>query len=98
MLDRRDFKKLWGFFIFEANIRHPNGYKEMDILGVKVYESDVEKALKILKRQIQKDGLFKELKRRSFYEKPSVKEKRKQREAIKKRIQASRFRRQRDAD
>jgi len=54
-------------------------------LNIKVYGNDVEKALKTLKRQLQKEGLFKELKKRSFYEKPSVKEKRKQREARKKR-------------
>jgi len=41
-------------------------------LDIKVYGNDVEKALKTLKRQLQKDGLFKEIKQRSFYEKPSV--------------------------
>jgi len=53
-------------------------------LDIKVYANDVEKALKSLKRQLQKDGLFKEIKQRSFYEKPSVKAKRKRREALKK--------------
>jgi small subunit ribosomal protein S21 len=62
-------------------------------LDIKVYGNDVEKALKSLKRQLQKDGLFKEVKQRSFYEKPSVKEKRKRREALKKRLKAQRFRR-----
>ena len=62
-------------------------------MDIKVYGNDVEKALKSLKRQLQKDGLFKEVKQRSFYEKPSVKEKRKRREALKKRLKAQRFRR-----
>jgi small subunit ribosomal protein S21 len=61
-------------------------------LDIKVYGNDIEKALKALKRQLQKEGLFKEIKKRSFYEKPSEKEKRKQREARKKRIKALRFR------
>ncbi len=61
-------------------------------MDIKVYGNDVEKALKSLKRQLQKDGLFKEIKQRSFYEKPSVKEKRKKREAAKKRVKALRFR------
>jgi small subunit ribosomal protein S21 len=61
-------------------------------LDIKVYGNDVEKALKSLKRQLQKEGLFKEIKQRSFYEKPSVKEKRKKREAAKKRVKALRFR------
>ena len=50
----------------------------------------VEKALKVLKRQMTKEGLLKELKRRRFYEKPSVKKKRKQKEAKKKRKAAMR--------
>lgn len=62
-------------------------------MDIKVYGNDVEKALKSLKRQLQKDGLFKEVKQRSFYEKPSVKEKRKRREAMKKRLKALRFKR-----
>ncbi len=61
-------------------------------MDIKVYGNDVEKALKSLKRQLQKEGLFREIKQRSFYEKPSVKEKRKQREAAKKRVKALRFR------
>ncbi|MEK7851196.1 MAG: 30S ribosomal protein S21 [Deltaproteobacteria bacterium] len=60
-------------------------------MDIKVHGNDIEKALKILKRQLQKDGLFKELKNRSFYEKPSEKQKRKQREARKKRLKALRF-------
>lgn len=62
-------------------------------MQIKVYENNVEKALKDLKRQLQKEGLFKEIKKRSFYLKPSEKEKAKQREARKKRMKALRFRR-----
>jgi small subunit ribosomal protein S21 len=64
-----------------------------NILDIKVYGNDIEKALKTLKRQLQKDGLLKEIKQRSFYEKPSVKEKRKRREALKKRLKAQKFKR-----
>ena len=60
---------------------------------MKVYGDNVEKALKALKRQLQREGLFKEVRKRSFYEKPSEKKKRKQREARKKRIKAMRFKR-----
>src|SRR4030067_2271302 len=62
-------------------------------LEVKVYGNDIEKAIKILKRQIQKDGLLKEIKNRSFYEKPSVKEKRKRIEAQKKRNKDAKLKR-----
>jgi len=59
-------------------------------LEVTVYQNQVERALKVLKRQLTKDGLVKELKRRRFYEKPSLKKKRKQKEAKKKRKAAMR--------
>ena len=57
-------------------------------MEVKVFDNQVEQALKILKREMLKGGLFKEMKRRAFYEKPSVKRKRKQAEARKKRLKA----------
>lgn len=62
-------------------------------MDIKVTGNDVEKALKSLKRQLQKDGLFREIKQRSFYEKPSEKDKRKRREAQKKRLKALKVRR-----
>ncbi len=51
------------------------------LLEVKVYDNDIEKALKVLKNKLSKSGFFKELKTRRFYEKPSVKKKRKSRDA-----------------
>ncbi len=63
-------------------------------MEIRVSGNDLEKALKILKRQVQKDGLLRELKERRFYEKPSVKLRRKQREAKKRRIKNARLRRQ----
>jgi len=50
-------------------------------LEVRVIDNDVEKALKLLKNKLSKSGLFKELKVRRAYEKPSVKLKRKKIEA-----------------
>jgi small subunit ribosomal protein S21 len=55
---------------------------------VRVFDNQIEQALKVLKREMLKGGLFKEMKRRAFYEKPSVKRKRKQAEARKKRLKA----------
>lgn len=54
-------------------------------LEVIVDGDNVERAIKILKRQVAHEGVYKELKRRRFYEKPSVKRKRKQREAERRR-------------
>jgi small subunit ribosomal protein S21 len=52
---------------------------------VKVLDDQLEKALKILKRKLAQDGTFREIKKRRFYEKPSVKKKRKRQEAAKRR-------------
>ena len=60
-------------------------------MEIKVNENNVDGALKVLKRKLQKEGIFKEIKRRKSYEKPSVKEKRKRRDAKKRRIKALRY-------
>jgi small subunit ribosomal protein S21 len=60
-------------------------------LTIKVLDNDIERALKTLKNKLQKEGLFKEIKNRAYYMKPSVKRKRKQAEARKKRAKAARF-------
>ncbi len=44
-------------------------------MEVKVIDNDVDKALKVLKNKLSKSGLFKELKLRRAYEKPSVRRK-----------------------
>lgn len=69
----------------------PDEEGDEELLEVKVYGNDIGKALKILKRQLQKEGLFKEIRVRAHYEKPSAKKKRKQREARKKRMKAQRY-------
>jgi small subunit ribosomal protein S21 len=57
-------------------------------MKVEVFDNQIEAALKQLKKQMLKDGLFQEMKRRVHYEKPSVKRKRKSAAARKKRRKA----------
>jgi small subunit ribosomal protein S21 len=59
-------------------------------LEVKVHDNQIENAIKSLKRQLARDGILKELKKRRSYEKPSVKKKRKQQEARRRRQRAAR--------
>jgi small subunit ribosomal protein S21 len=66
-------------------------------LNIIVHGNDIEKALRDLKRTVQRDGILKEIKKRRFYEKPSMKKKRKQVEAERRRRKALRFKR-RDRD
>ena len=60
---------------------------ELDLrpLEVIVEGDNVERAIKTLKRKVAHEGIYQELKRRRFYEKPSVAKKRKQREAERRR-------------
>jgi small subunit ribosomal protein S21 len=51
-------------------------------IEVRVIDNDLEKAMKILKKKIQNDGLFKRLRLRKTYEKPSEFKRRKEREAM----------------
>ena len=50
-------------------------------MEITVIDNNVDKAIKVLKRKLQQEGLFREMKQRKFYEKPSVKRKRKEKEA-----------------
>ena len=54
-------------------------------MEVIVQNNDIDRALRDLKRKIQREGLMRELKRRTAYEKPSVKKKRKSMEAERRR-------------
>ena len=54
-------------------------------MEIKVFNNNVEKALKIAKKKLAGEGLFRELKRRMFYEKPSVRKKSKQLQAQRRR-------------
>jgi len=47
--------------------------------------NNLEKAMRVLKRKLIREGVFRELKARRFYEKPSEKKKRKDKESVKKR-------------
>jgi small subunit ribosomal protein S21 len=50
-------------------------------LKVFVRDNNVEQALRILKKKLQRDGLFREIKRRKAYEKPSERKAREKVEA-----------------
>jgi small subunit ribosomal protein S21 len=50
---------------------------------VEVKQNDVEFALRLLKKKVQKSGMLRELRRRRHYEKPSERRRRQKREGIK---------------
>jgi len=51
-------------------------------ITVEVRNGNVEKAMRVMKKKLAKDGLFKELRMRQYYEKPSTKKQRKKKEMI----------------
>src|SRR6516164_1208680 len=56
-------------------------------------EGSLDQAMRVLKRKLAKEGVFKEMKKRAFYEKPSVRRKRKRSEAQRRRRKEQRRRR-----
>lgn len=52
------------------------------MVEVVVRENNVDQALRVLKKKMQREGLFREMKMRRHYEKPSEKRVREQSEAI----------------
>ena len=58
---------------------------ELMPLEVTVENNNVGRAISRVKREMAREGIRKELKRRRFYEKPSVKKRRKMREAERRR-------------
>ena len=51
-------------------------------ITIQVRNGNVEQALRVLKKKLQKDGLLKELKTKQYFEKPSEKKRRKKKEGI----------------
>jgi small subunit ribosomal protein S21 len=65
-------------------------------LQVFVRENNVDQALRVLKKKMQREGVFREMKRRKAYEKPSERKTREKAEAIRRARKAARKQAQRD--
>tara|TARA_Y100001960_G_C14221038_1_gene609034 strand:- start:19 stop:252 length:234 start_codon:yes stop_codon:yes gene_type:complete len=57
-------------------------FKEKMTLTVNVKDNNIEQALRSMKKKLQREGLFKEMKLRKHYEKPSLKRAREKEENI----------------
>ena len=65
-------------------------------MQVFVRDNNVDQALKILKKKMQREGIFREMKQRSAYEKPSEKKVREKAEAIRRSKKLARKKLQRE--
>ena len=81
--DGRGWRKapIW----FRRLMMSPWAGRKREVTMVRVIDQQLDKALRLLKRQLSKDGTWRELKARAFYEKPSVKKRRRQR-AVRRRL------------
>jgi small subunit ribosomal protein S21 len=65
-------------------------------LQVLVRDNNVDQALRVLKKKMQREGVFREMKRRRFYEKPSEKATRERGDAIRRARKLARKQAQRE--
>ncbi len=65
-------------------------------MQVLVRDNNVDQALKALKKKMQREGIFREMKLRNYYEKPSEKRVREKAEAIRRARKLARKRLQRE--
>ena len=61
-------------------------------IEVQVRNNNVEKAIRVLKKKIQKDGMMRELRQRQYYEKPTLKRQRKLKESLRRAAKENRLR------
>ena len=65
-------------------------------MQVFVRDNNVDQALRVLKKKMQREGIFREMKQRRSYEKPSERKNREKSEAIRRARKAARKKAQRD--
>ncbi|MEL6111449.1 MAG: 30S ribosomal protein S21 [Pseudomonadota bacterium] len=75
---------------------HPRSRETLTIVQIFVRDNNVEQALRALKKKMQREGTFREMKRRKFYEKPSEKKARQKAEAVRRARKLVRKRLQRE--
>ena len=61
-------------------------------MSVRVVEGQLDRALRLLKRQLSRDGTLRAIRQHAFYERPGMKKRRKQRAAQRRRLKLARRR------
>jgi small subunit ribosomal protein S21 len=73
-----------------------NSRRAVPLLQVVVRDNNVDQALRALKKKLQREGVFREMKLRNYYEKPSEKKARQKAEAVRRARKLARKRAQRE--
>ena len=101
----RIHKKLFSFF--KAHVTNTelltlelwkSSKEVIKIVQVVVRDNNIDQALRALKKKMQREGLFREMKIRRHYEKPSVKKARERSEAVRRYRKLERKRKERDGE
>lgn len=74
------------------------GTEERKLVQVVVRDNNIDQALRALKKKMQREGVFREMKLRNHYEKPSEKRAREKAEAIRRARKLARKRVQREGN
>jgi small subunit ribosomal protein S21 len=81
---------------FSSFIGYPPTETKVNPVQVLVRENNVDQALRVLKKKMQREGIFRELKLRGQYEKPSEKKAREKAEAVRRARKLARKRAERE--
>jgi small subunit ribosomal protein S21 len=88
------------FGVFDVQTVQPGAGREADgefqIVQIVVRDNNVDQALKALKKKMQREGVFREMKARTAFEKPSEAKARRKAEAVRRARKLARKRAQRE--
>ena len=79
----KDFTKQWNSKRRDDKPKKEEHYLDKFKASIEVRNNDVGKALRILKRKLEKADFQKEMAKQQYYEKPSAKRNRKKQQAVK---------------
>ena len=85
-----------GVAAFQSPWRFCFKRRAQALVQIVVRDNNVEQALRALKKKMQREGTFREMKRRKFFEKPSEKRARQKAEAVRRARKLQRKRMQRE--
>jgi len=82
--------------VFRSGLRQQTGKERESVVQVHVRDNNVDQALRALKKKMQREGVFREMKLRRHYEKPSERRARERAEAVRRLRKLERKRRERE--
>ena len=79
-------------YYYKKHLLYQSKAGDFKLVTVSVRDNNVEQALRVLKKKMQREGIFREMKERRDFEKPTEKRKREKQENIRRSRKAARKR------